>query len=116
MTVKEMEQEIFRPPQPPGPVKWLRDNLFSSIMNSILTLILFPVVIYLIYLIFNWVVSGANWTAVSQFPLLFAVGQYPRDQLWRVGIILSGLFFMLGISWGKWGGLLRSITLAAGGF
>jgi general L-amino acid transport system permease protein len=116
MTVKEVEQEIFRPPQPPGPVKWVRDNLFDGLFNSILTVILFPVVLFLIYQILIWVLTGANWTAVSQFPLLYAVGQYPRDQLWRVGIILSGLFFMLGISWGKWGGLLRFIALAAGGF
>lgn len=116
MTVKEFEQEVFRPPQPPGPIKWLRDNLFNGVFNSILTIILFPVVFYLLYMILNWVLAGANWTAVSQFPLLFAVGQYPRDQLWRVGIIFSGLIFMLGVSWGRWGGLLRSITLAAGGF
>jgi general L-amino acid transport system permease protein len=116
MTVKELEQEVIRPPQPPGPIKWLRDNLFSGVFNSIVTVLLFPAVLFFIYSILNWVISGANWTAVTQFPLLYAVGQYPRDQLWRVGIIFSGLILMLGISWGRWGGLLRSITLAAGGF
>ena len=48
--------------------------------------------------------------------MLFAVGQYPRDQIWRVGFIFSGLMFLLGVSWGRWGGLLKSISLAAGDF
>jgi len=116
MAIKEMEQDFIRPPQPPGPVKWIKDNLFNGFLNSILTVLLFPAVIYLLYQIFKWVLVGANWQAVSQFPMLFAVGQYPRDQLWRVGFIFSGLMFLLGISWGRWGGLLKSIALAAGAF
>ena len=116
MAIKEYEDEIIRPPQPPGFLKWIRENLFSSLLNSILTIVLLPVVLFLIYQIFSWILLGANWKAVIQFPMLFAVGQYPRDQLWRVGFILSGLIFMFGVSWGRWGGLLRSITLAAGGF
>ena len=116
MAIKEMEQEIIRPPQPPGLVKWIRENLFSSLINSILTVLLLPAILYMLYLVANWVLVGANWKAVSQFPMLFAVGQYPRDQIWRVGFIFSGLIFMLGISWGRWGGLLKSIALAAGAF
>jgi general L-amino acid transport system permease protein len=116
MTIKEIEQDFIRPPQPPGPVKWIKDNLFNGFINSILTVLLFPAVIYLLYQIFKWVLVGANWQAVSQFPMLFAVGQYPRDQIWRVGFIFSGLMFLLGMSWGRWGGLLKSITLAAGAF
>jgi len=116
MAIKEYEGAVIRPPQPPSFLKWIRENLFSSVLNSILTIVLLPVVLFLIYQVFIWVILGANWKAVTQFPMLFAVGQYPRDQLWRVGFILSGLIFILGVSWGRWGGLLRSISLAAGGF
>lgn len=116
MAIKEIEQDFIRPPQPPGPVKWIKDNLFSGFINSILTVLLFPAILYLLYQVFKWVLVGANWQAVSQFPLLFAIGQYPRDQIWRVGFIFSGLMFMLGISWGRWGGLLKSIALAGGSF
>jgi general L-amino acid transport system permease protein len=115
MAIKEMEQEIIQPPQPPGPLKWIRENLFNSLFNSILTVVLLPAVLYLLYLVMNWVLTGADWTAVSQFPLLYAVGQYPRDQLWRVGYLFSGLIFMMGVSWGRWGGLLRTITLVTTG-
>ena len=114
MAIKEIEQEFIRPPQPPGFLKWIKDNPFKGIFNSILTILLIPVVLYLLYSIINWVLFGANWQAVSQFPLLYAVGQYPREHLWRVGVVFSGLFFFLGISWGRWGGLLKSIALTAG--
>lgn len=116
MAIKEIEQDAIRPPQPPGLVKWVRENLFNGILNSLLTVLLFPVIVYLLYQVIKWVLFGANWQAVSQFPLLFAIGQYPRDQIWRVGFIFSGLMLMLGVSWGRWGGLLKSIALAAGGF
>ena len=46
--------------------------------------------------------------------MLYAVGQYPREELWRVGIGLSFLLFLLGASWGQWGGLLRSISITFG--
>lgn len=116
MAIKDFEEEVFRPPQPPGFLRWIQENLFSSVFNSVLTVVLLPAVLFLIYQVMTWVLFGANWTAVSRFPLLYAVGQYPRDQLWRVGFILSGLILMLGISWGRWGGLLRTISLAVGGF
>jgi len=116
MAIKEMEQDLIRPPQPPGPLKWIKDNLFGGVINSVLSILLFPAIIYLLFQSFKWVFVGANWQAVAQFPLLFAVGQYPRDQIWRVGFIFSGLMFMLGISWGRWGGLIKSISLAASSF
>lgn len=110
----EIEQEMIKPPLPPGPLKWVKENLFSSILNSVLTVVLIPVVFYLLFSVVSWALFSADWRAVTQFPLLYTVGQYPRDQIWRVGVILSSIFLFLGISWGRWGGLLRSISLAAG--
>jgi general L-amino acid transport system permease protein len=114
MATSELKQEYIRPPQPPGFLKWIQDNLFSSVFNSILTVLLVPVVFYLLYAIMNWVLVGADWQAVTKFPLLYTVGQYPREELWRVGVIVSGLIFFLGMSWGRWGGLIRSISIAIG--
>ena len=109
-----IEQDHIRPPQPPGLIKWMKENLFSSIFNTVLTILLIPLISYFLFAVFRWAFFAAEWRAVTQFPLLYAVGQYPRDQIWRVGIILSGLFLFLGISWGRWGGLLKSISFAAG--
>jgi len=114
MAITEIEQEIIRPPQPPGPIKWVRDNLFSSWINTLLTVILLPVVFFALIGAIGWVFVDADWRVVTKFPLLYTVGQYPRDEIWRVGIGLSAIIFMLGASWGKWGGLLRSISITVG--
>jgi general L-amino acid transport system permease protein len=106
--------EDIRPPLPPGPVKWVRDNLFNNWFNSVLTVVLLPLVFFALVNIVLWIFTEANWRAVTQFPLLYAVGQYPRDELWRVGVGLSSMAFLLGASWGKWKGLLRSISIAVG--
>ena len=112
----QVREEDIRPPQPPGLVKWVRDNLFNNWYNSILTVILLPIVFFALLNTIIWVFTKADWRAVTQFPILYAVGQYPRDELWRVGVGLSSMIFMLGVSWGKWGGLLRSISIATGIF
>jgi len=114
MATAQIPQEEIRPPLPPGPLKWLRENLFRGVGNTLVTLILLPLVFFAIVNALIWIFTEANWTPVTQFPMLYAVGQYPRDQVWRVGISLSFILFMLGVSWGKWGGLLRSISLTVG--
>ncbi len=108
--------EIIRPPQPPGPIKWVRDNLFNNWYNSLLTVVFLPIVFFALVNVIIWIFTKADWRAVTGFPMLFAVGQYPRDELWRVGTGLSLIIFMLGASWGKWGGLLKSISIAIGVF
>jgi general L-amino acid transport system permease protein len=44
------------------------------------------------------------------------VGQYPPDQVWRVGLCVAIVSLLLGLSWGVWGGTVRdfAIALAAG--
>jgi general L-amino acid transport system permease protein len=70
-------------------------------------------VFFALVAVIQWVFFTANWRAVAQFPLLYAVGQYPRGELWRVGVGLSLILFFLGTSWGCWRGLLRSIAITA---
>ena len=116
MGIAPVQEEDIRPPLPPGPVKWVRDNLFNNWYNSTLTVILLPVIFFSLLNIILWIFAEADWRAVTQFPMLYAVGQYPREELWRVGVGLSSIILMLGASWGKWGGLLRSISIATGIF
>ena len=94
--------EIILPPQPPGPIKWVRDNLFNSWLNALLTIILLPLVFFILVGVIQWSFTKADWRPVVQFPVLYAVGQYPRPELWRVGVSLSSILFLLGASWGYW--------------
>jgi len=101
-----------------GVVGWMRHNLFSSVSNTILTLI----AAYILYLVLpgvlNWslfdaVWSGADrdacattqqggllpvdwsaacWPYVGSYMKLFIYGRYPTEELWRVNLVLF-LFF-----------------------
>jgi general L-amino acid transport system permease protein len=116
MDSTQISEEVIRPPQPPGPIKWVRDNLFNSWYNSVLTVIFLPIVFFVLVNAILWVFTKADWRPITEFPMLFAVGQYPRGELWRVGTGLSIFMFMLGVSWGRWGDLLKPVSIAAGVF
>ena len=54
------------PPSPPppnavGPVKWLKDNLFSGVLNSFLTIVSILVIAFLIYEIVPWLLHS-SWS------------------------------------------------------
>lgn len=93
---------------------WLRENLFSNWFNSLLTILSVAVIYYAVSGVVRWVVFTADWAPVVQFPLLFLVGQYPREELWRIGVSLWATAFLFGVSWGVWGDLLRTFAIPLG--
>ena len=99
------------PPDPPGLSKWIRDNLFGSISNSILTILAATLLYFMITNAASWMLFTADWRPVTQSPLLYVIGQYPRDQMWRVGTALTMIAFMTGVSWGKWNGFVKGISI-----
>lgn len=103
---------ILPPPDPPGPMKWVRDNFFGTWLNTFLSIISISLLYVLVRGGSQWLLQ-ADWTPVTQSPMLYLVGQYPREEIWRVGVGLIWVMFFLGVSWGKWGGLLRGIGIGA---
>ncbi|MEJ2207833.1 MAG: amino acid ABC transporter permease [Anaerolineae bacterium] len=100
------------PPGAPTLVEWLKKNLFSTWYNSLLTLVAAGVIVLALRGILVWVFVTANWAPVTHSLRLFAVGQYPTDQLWRVGVVLAMVSLLMGLSWGQWGGTIRTFALA----
>jgi general L-amino acid transport system permease protein len=115
---KDMAAAMPPPVSTGGVVGWMRTNLFSSIPNTILTLI-GAYIIYLVlpgtldWTIFDAVWSGedrlacatvaqggtladgwkaACWPYVGAYMKLFIYGRYPDAELWRVNLVLF-LFF-----------------------
>lgn len=111
-----ISSEAARPPKPPSPLTWVRRNLFNSLFNSLLTIIMTVVIFYTIRGVMNWIVNVADWRPVVNFPFLYLVGQYPRDQLWRIGLSTSLIALLFGLSWGTWGGLIRTFAVSLGAF
>jgi general L-amino acid transport system permease protein len=105
------KSRILPPPDPPGPSRWIRENLFGSLLNTILTIISLTVVLYALGAVINWVFITADWRPVTEGPTLYAIGQYPRDQMWRIGLALGLVSLMTGLSWGRWNGFIRGIAI-----
>lgn len=105
---------IVLPPAALKPIAWVRRNLFNNWFNSALTLLSLGLVYFVGRAVLEWAFLSADWRPVTHNPILYLVGQYPRDQLWRIGASLLLVSFLTGMSWGKWRGIMRSFALLLG--
>jgi general L-amino acid transport system permease protein len=109
-----LERSDSRPPAPPSAAQWLKKNLFSTWYNTLLTCLALAIVLIAVRGILTWVLTVADWTPVTHSLKLFAVGLYPSEEIWRIGLILAVLSFLAGLSWGVWGGVVRTFAVAIG--
>ncbi len=105
-------QETIAPPRRSTFPEWVRQNLFNSWLNAILTVLSLAAIYLLLRGALQWVLLTADWRPVTTAPLLYLVGQYPREQLWRVGASLLTVSMLFGLGWGVWRGIMRSFALA----
>jgi general L-amino acid transport system permease protein len=106
------------PPAPPpaaeaGVIRWLRENLFSSVPNAILTLVSLYAIYWILAATLPWILngvwqasslsecreilagtSGACWAVLTERwnQLLFGF-TYPQDAYWRPALAFLLLFF-----------------------
>ena len=98
-------------------VGWMRKNLFSSVLNSLLTI----VTLYIIYITvkglwvwgvadavwiadnrrecFNISADGACWAGVIAWLDSIFYGRYPREELWRINLGLVFRFVWMAPLW-----------------
>ena len=112
---KEDIQQIKPPIYSKGLVGWLRNNLFNTWYNALLTCVALAFIFFISKGLITWAFTGAEWNVIPANLELFAVGSYPRDQLWRVWIVLYILTTLLGLSAGMWGGLVLRFAIVVGG-
>jgi general L-amino acid transport system permease protein len=88
----------------PRPIEWARRNLFSSVFNTALTVVVLVLVGLVLPPVLRWAVThatisgmtraactgdGACWTFIRvRFPL-FIYGDYPSGQYWRVDLVVA---------------------------
>jgi general L-amino acid transport system permease protein len=111
---------VFQPkperPAPPtsiGVIGWMRENLFSSVPNALLTLLGAYIIVLVFSAIINWALVDAVWVAANRRECLDKVGRagacwpgvvewipnliyglYPKDQVWRIN-----LGFLMLLAW-----------------
>ena len=98
-------------------IGWMKKHLFSSVLNSLLTI----VTLYVIYITlkelwvwgiadavwvadnrrecFNISVDGACWAGVISWLDSIFYGRYPREELWRINFGLLFLFIWMAPLW-----------------
>jgi len=110
----EFDPGLVLPPPRHGPFVWLKNNLFSNWFNSILTLVSIVIIYYVTIGIVSWILTTADWRPILNAPLLYLVGQYDREELWRPGICLWLVTFMTGMSWGVWPRYVKAFAIFLG--
>jgi general L-amino acid transport system permease protein len=109
-----VERVEVRPPQITiGLLAWLRKNLFSTWYNIALTLLAALLLFLLLRPAVEWAATEARWGVIEANLTLFMVGQYPRDQIWRVWLIIFILAGLIGLSWGVWKNAARGFAFIA---
>jgi general L-amino acid transport system permease protein len=133
--------ENFVPVAPrPAPVKmdgvgpWLRNNLFSSVGNSLVSLLVLAILVWAATSAFHWAVlnavtaadadacqavrgMGACWGVINEKHRIILLGRYPQGEHWRAEI---ATFLLLGLVvascsrwfWKPWLALLWLVVLS----
>jgi general L-amino acid transport system permease protein len=88
-------------PEPPPerrlpPRQWVRQNLFSSWFNGLLTVVFAAVLGWAVYRIARFVFVDAEWEIIEVNLTNLLVFRFPRDELWR----LWAASFVLAASFG----------------
>ncbi|MCY3908484.1 MAG: hypothetical protein OXF63_14675, partial [Anaerolineaceae bacterium] len=65
---------------------WLRQNLFSSRVNGVVTVVLVVVLAWFVFNLGRWVIVEADWTVIISRAPLYIVGLYPYEGYWRLCI------------------------------
>ena len=65
--------------------------------------------------ILTWIFTEANWNVIPANLQIFLVGAYPREEIWRVWVVIYTLGVLMGLSAGIWGGLALRLALVIGG-
>ena len=91
-----------------GVIGWLRKNLFSSWLNSILTIVLLWILWSAMSQLVVWIFTSARWAVITENLRLFMTGPFPPEQVWRVWLVLVIVSAMMGLTAGVFGGTMRT--------
>ena len=78
---------------------WLRRNLFSDLINSVLTVVAVALVLFLANLLLRWAFTTAEWGVIPANFNLIMRGQYPAAEAWRLWLVLFLLGGVVGLIW-----------------
>ena len=94
-----------------GALGWVRQNLFNSKFNAVLTVVSAAVIVLALVYGLRWIISGADWTVIGVLGGRMVIGQYNTEAacpgqncFWRPQVSLLLVSAMLGMAWAMAGG------------
>jgi general L-amino acid transport system permease protein len=119
-----------------GAMRWLRENLFSSVANSLLTILAVAAILWLVVPFLHWAVldavwraadgracraaaesgGGACWAFIQVWWRSILFGRFPHDEQWRPALVVAIFIamFLAGCDRRLWGRRLIALwTLGA---
>lgn len=84
--------------------RWLKENLFNTWYNSLLTLVSLWFVWVAISSTARWAFATARWEVIPANLTPLLIGTYPRGQVWRIWTALLTVAFLAGATAGTAGG------------
>ncbi|OKH25185.1 amino acid ABC transporter permease [Hydrococcus rivularis NIES-593] len=82
------------------PLTWVKQNLFSTWYNGLLTIFSLLFLYWLGSGLIGWAFTQAQWGVIGANLRLFFVGLYPAELLWRAWTSLGIIMTLGGLSWG----------------
>nr|WP_086938638.1 amino acid ABC transporter permease [Thaumasiovibrio occultus] len=110
MKVHKFQPDLPPPPATTGTIGWLRKNLFSSPLNSVISLVLGYLVFSGLWQLINWALLSADWQGASRemcrregacwvfikvWFKQFMFGFYPAEELWRPKLFYATLVLIV---------------------
>ena len=104
MAVYEIKQPRPAPKDLNGPIYWIKENLFATPLDIIITLVITFFLIQVIPPLLDWAIfdasfsgttkadavgSGANWIFIKEKFSMFMYGFYPHSEIYRLEILLA---------------------------
>lgn len=80
--------------------QWLRDNLFNTWYNGLLTVAIASFLLWMLIGFVFWARGTAQWEVIPANLHLFMVGRFPSDQYWRLWLLLGIVSILSGLTWG----------------
>ena len=109
MTTTTQPEETTTPPSTAlHPLRWMKENLFSSWWNTVLTFVVAAGIVGALVGILNFVFAPERqWNSVFSNTRLYATFAYPEADYWRVWVSLGIVVILTGLSLAAWAGRPR---------
>lgn len=105
-----------KPPMKPpllevGPLAWVRKNLFSSLLDTLLTIGAAVVIVGVLSSFLFWAIGQADWFVIIFNLRLLMLGRYPVEAGWRVALLAALTAFAIGVGLAAWSRVSRALVI-----